>query len=169
MAAPCEKKVYFTCLRMLGNEQDAQDCAQETMLRAFRAFESFRGDASFSTWIIRIAMNCCNDFLRKQKNVVSLDGLQEETGYQEVDRGKGPYQQLEDKERMRLLHAAIRQLKEEYRQLIVLRDMQHFSYEEIADMLNLSLGTVKSRLNRARKELCEILRKHAELFPFRSV
>ena len=169
MAAPCEKKVYFTCLRMLGNEQDAQDCAQETMLRAFRAFESFRGDASFSTWIIRIAMNCCNDFLRKQKNGVSLEGLQEETGYQEVDRGKGPYQQLEDKERMRLLHAAIRQLKEEYRQLIVLRDMQHFSYEEIADMLNLSLGTVKSRLNRARKELCESLRKHAELFPFRSV
>lgn len=169
MAAPCEKQVYFTCLRMLGNQQDAQDCAQEAMLRAFRAFDSFRGEASFSTWIIRIAMNCCNDFLRKQKNVVSLDGIQEESGFEAVDRAAGPYQQLESKERMRLLHAALKQMKDEYRQLIILRDMQGFSYEELAEMLNLSLGTVKSRLNRARKELSEILQKHAELFPFQSV
>lgn len=154
---------------MLGNQQDAQDCAQETMLRAFRAFDSFRGEAAFGTWIIRIAINCCNDFLRKQKNVVSLDGLQEDAGFEAVDRGKGPYQTLEDKERMRLLHAALKQLKSEYRQLIVLRDMQGFSYEELAEALNLNLGTVKSRLSRARKELSEILQKHAELFPFTNV
>ncbi|MBR6752730.1 MAG: sigma-70 family RNA polymerase sigma factor [Clostridia bacterium] len=169
LAAPCEKQVYFTCLRMLGNQQDAEDCAQEAMLRAFHSFDSFRGDAAFSTWIIRIAMNCCNDFLRKQKNVVSLDGIQEESGFEAVDRAAGPYQQLESKERMRLLHAALKQLKEDYRQLIVLRDMQGFSYEELADTLKLSLGTVKSRLNRARKELSEILQKHAELFPFQNV
>lgn len=169
MAAPCEKQVYFTCLRMLGNEQDAQDCAQETMLKAFRSFDSFRGDSAFATWIIRIAMNCCNDFLRSKKNVVSLDGLQEDAGFEAVDRGKGPYQQLEQKERMRLLHAALKQMKDEYRQLIVLRDMQGMSYEEIAEALSLSLGTVKSRLNRARNELAKILHKHAELFPFRSV
>ena len=169
MAAPCEKQVYFTCLRMLGNEQDAQDCAQEAMLKAFRSFDSFRGDSAFATWIIRIAMNCCNDFLRSKKNVVSLDGLQEDAGFEAVDRGKGPYQQLEQKERMRLLHAALKQMKDEYRQLIVLRDMQGMSYEEIAEALSLSLGTVKSRLNRARNELAKILQKHAELFPFRSV
>ena len=135
----------------------------------FSLFCSFRGDAAFSTWIIRIAMNCCNDFLRKQKNVVSLDGIQEESGFEAVDRAAGPYQQLESKERMRLLHAALKQLNEDYRQLIVLRDMQGFSYEELADTLKLSLGTVKSRLNRARKELSEILQKHAELFPFQNV
>ncbi len=169
LAAPCEKQVYFTCLRMVGNEQDAQDCAQEAMLRAFRAFDSFREQSSFSTWMIRIAMNCCTDFLRKKKNTVSLDGMQEDTGFEAVDPRHGPYQQLEQKERMRLLYAALGQLKEEYRQIIVYRDMQNLSYEEIADALNLSLGTVKSRINRARKELCEILRENAELFPFGSV
>lgn len=139
------------------------------MLRAFRSFDSFRGNAAFSTWIIRIAMNCCNDFLRKQKNVISLDSMQGESGFEAVDRAAGPYQQLENRERMRLLHAALKQLKDEYRQLIVLRDMQGFSYEELAETLSLSLGTVKSRLNRARKELSEILQKHAELFPFQNV
>ncbi|MBQ4639049.1 MAG: sigma-70 family RNA polymerase sigma factor [Clostridia bacterium] len=161
--------MYFMCLRMLGNDQDAQDCVQEAMLRAFRAFDSFRGDSAFSTWLIRIAMNCCNDFLRSKKNVLSLDGLQADAGFEPVDRGKGTYQQLEQKERIRLLHAALKQLKDEYRQLIVLRDMQGMSYEELAETLNLSLGTVKSRLNRARNELSKILQDHAELFPFRSV
>lgn len=168
MACACEKQVYFTCLRMLGNQQDAEDCAQEAMLRAYRAFDSFRGDAAFSTWIIRIAMNCCNDYLRRQKNVLSLDEMQE-TGFEARDASSGPYGQLEDKERMRLLHQALRQLKEEYRRLIVLRDMQGFSYEELAETLNLNLGTVKSRLSRARKELCEILLENAELFPSESV
>lgn len=169
MAAACEKRVYFTCLRMLGQEEDARDCAQETMLRAFRAFDSFRGEASFSTWIIRIAMNCCNDFLRKQKNIVSLEEMQTETGYEAVDPASGPYQQLEEKERMRLLHDGLKKMKPEFREVIVLRDMQGFSYEELAESLHLSLGTVKSRLNRARKELCEILSEHLELFPFESV
>lgn len=154
---------------MLGHEQDAQDCAQETMLRAFRAFDNFRGDSSFSTWIIRIAINCCNDFLRKKKDVISLNSMQEDTGFEATDPGKGPYRQLEEKERMRLLHAAIGRLKEEYRQVIVLRDMQQLSYEEIAQVLKISLGTVKSRMNRARKELCEILSEHRELFPFSDV
>ncbi len=161
--------MYFTCLRMLGNRQDAEDCAQEAMVRAFRAFDDFRGEAAFSTWIVRIAINACNDFLRKQKNIVSLDALQAEGGFEAVDRAKGPYQQLEDKERMQLLHEALRHLKEEYRQLIVLRDMQGFSYEELSDVLHISMGTVKSRLNRARHELCKILSEHAELFPHRSV
>lgn len=154
---------------MLGHEQDAQDCAQETMLRAYRAFDHFRGDSSFSTWIIRIAVNCCNDFLRRKKEVISLNSMQEDTGFEAVDRAKGPYQQLEENERMRLLQEAIGQLKEEYRQVIVLRDMQQFSYEEIGQMLHLSLGTVKSRINRARKELCEILSVHGELFPVSNV
>ncbi len=169
MAAACEKQGDFTCLRMLGHEEDAKDCAQEAMLRAFRAFDSFRGEAAFSTWIIRIAMNCCNDFLRKRKEIVSLETMQEETGYEAVDKAAGPYQQLEQKERLRLLHAALQKIKPEFRQLIVLRDMQGFSYEELAETLNLSLGTVKSRLNRARTELCEILQENAELFPFGSV
>ena len=154
---------------MLGHEQDAQDCAQETMLRAYRAFDHFRGDSSFSTWIIRIAINCCNDFLRKKKEVMSLETMQEETGFETADKAAGPYQQLEQKERMRLLHGALQKIKPEYRQLIVLRDMQGFSYEELAETLNLSLGTVKSRLSRARNELCEILKENAELFPFGSV
>lgn len=154
---------------MLGNEQDAQDCAQEAMLRAFQAFDAFRGDAAFSTWLVRIAMNCCRDFLRKQKDVLSLEAMGEATGFEAADRGSGPYQQLEERERLRLLRAAFQKIKPEYRQLIVLRDMQGLSYEELAEAADLSLGTVKSRLNRARKELCKILSEHGELFPFENV
>ena len=81
LAAEHERKVYAACYHMMGNQEDAMDCAQETMLRAFRAFDSFRRDAQFSTWITRIAMNVCVDELRKRKEALSLEKMQEETGF----------------------------------------------------------------------------------------
>ena len=169
LAAESERKVYAACYHMMGNREDALDCAQETMLRAFRAFESFRRDAHFSTWITRIAMNVCTDALRKRRDVYSLDAMREETGYDVADERKNVYAALEEKERKRLLREALSQLPPDMRQMIVLRDMQGMSYDEMAEVLDMPLGTVKSRLNRAREKLCVILKKSSELFSSRSV
>lgn len=169
LAAEHERKVYVACFHMMGNREDALDCAQETMLRAFRAFESFRRDAQFSTWITKIAMNVCVDALRKRRDALSLDALREETGYDVADEGKNAYAALEEKERKRLLQEALSQIPADMRQMIVLRDMQGMSYDEIAEALDMPLGTVKSRLNRAREKLCVILKKSSELFSSRSV
>ena len=169
LAAECERQVYAACYHMMGNREDALDCAQETMLRAYRAFDSFRRDAHFSTWITRIAMNVCTDELRKRKNTFSLDEMREETGFDIQDESPGAYAQLEEKERMRLLRDGMNSLVPEARQLIVMRDVQGMRYEEIADALELPLGTVKSRINRAREKLSAILRKTSELFSSESV
>jgi len=169
LAAREEKRVYAACYHMMGNREDAMDCAQETMLRAFRAFSSFRGDAAFGTWITRIAMNVCTDELRKRRDAVSLDAMREDKGFEIRDESPGAYARLEQKERMRLLREGMALLPEDMRRMIVLRDVQGRSYEEIARILELSLGTVKSRISRAREKLALILRKSSELFSDRSV
>ena len=169
LAGESERQVYAVCYHMMGSREDAQDCAQETMLRAFKAFGSFRRDASFSSWITRIAMNVCTDALRKRRSVVSLDAMREETNFDLPDAAPTAYARLEQKERMRLLREGLDELPEEMRQIIVLRDMRGMSYEEIADTLELPLGTVKSRVSRAREKLSGILQKSSELFSSHSV
>lgn len=169
LAAENERQVYSVCFHMMGNREDAQDCAQETMLRAFRAFGSFRQDASFSTWITRIAMNVCTDALRKRRDAVSLDALREDQGFDVSDAAPTAYARLEEKERLRLLKEGLSLLPPDMRQMIVLRDMQGKSYEEIGEILNVPLGTVKSRVSRAREKLSMILKKSSELFSSPSV
>ena len=169
LASEEERRVYAVCFHMMGSREDAEDCAQETMLRAFRAFSSFRRDAAFSTWITRIAMNVCVDALRKRKDALSLDALQEEQGFDVRDESPGVYAQLEQKERMRLLREGLQSLPPDMRKVIVLRDVQGRDYEEIAGILDLPQGTVKSRISRARNKLCEILKKSSELFSSQSV
>ena len=169
LAAQAEKQVYTTCLHMMGNAQDAMDCAQETMLRAYRSFSSFRKEARFSTWITRIAMNVCSDELRRRRPAVSLDQMREEAGFDPPSKEKSPYAQLEEKERLALLRKALGELPEDVRQLIVLRDIKGLSYDEIAAILSLPLGTVKSRISRARDKLAEKLKQSAELFSSTSV
>ena len=169
LAGESERQVYAVCYHMMGSREDAQDCAQETMLRAFKAFGSFRRDASFSTWITRIAMNVCTDALRKRRPAASLDAMREETNFDLPDAAPTAYARLEQKERMRLLREGLDELPEEMRQIIVLRDMRGMSYEEIAAVLEVPLGTVKSRVNRAREKLSGILQKSSELFSPHSV
>lgn len=164
LASECERQIYATCYHMMGNREDAQDCAQETMLRAFRAFESFRRDAQFSTWITKIAINVCVDAIRKRRDALSLDALREDSGFDVRDSSPGVYARLEEKERKRLLKEGLESLPSEMRQMIVLRDIEGMSYEEIAQILEMPLGTVKSRMNRAREKLGAILRKTSELF-----
>ncbi|HSK69726.1 MAG TPA: sigma-70 family RNA polymerase sigma factor [Candidatus Limnocylindria bacterium] len=163
MMLPHERQVYGVCLHMMGQAQDAEDCAQEAMLRAFRAFDSFRGDSSPSTWTYSIAVRVCLDALRKRKQVYSLDLLRE-GGFDVPDGAPDAYARLEDKERRRLLKAAIAELPPDFRAAQVLVDVQGLSYPEAAEALGLPLGTVKSRVHRARQALQQILLRDGELF-----
>ncbi len=164
LAGENERQVYAVCYHMMGCREDALDCAQETMLRAFRAFDSFRRDASFSTWITRIAMNVCTDALRRRRPAASLDQLREEQGLDVPDETPTAYARLEEKERLRLLREALSRLPEDARQMITLRDLRGMSYDEIAEILDIPLGTVKSRVSRAREKLSALLKQSSELF-----
>ena len=153
MAAEYERPIYLQCLRMMGNREDAQDCAQEALLRAFRAFDRFRDDASPKTWLYRIAYNTCIDELRRRRGVVSLDTLRE-GGFDVPDaKAERAYEQLEHKERCELVKQAMEQLPEDQRAALVLREFQQLSYEEIANALQQPEGTIKSRINRAREKV----------------
>lgn len=160
-----ERKMYAVALRMCANREDAQDCLQEAMLRVYRAIGSFKGESSFSTWLYRITMNTCLDELRRKKNKqsASLDDLLEE-GWAPADEHGSPEGHALRVETARALQQTIRELPEDMRAAIVLRDIQGYSYEEIARMLDVNVGTIKSRISRGREKLREKLRERPELF-----
>ena len=114
LVAPLEKKVYFTCLRMMGNREDAEDCAQEALLKAYGAFSTFRGEARFSTWLYTLMMRTCLDALRRRKDDVSLDALREE-GYEPAGEAAEAYLKLEQEERRAALIAALNTLPADFR------------------------------------------------------
>lgn len=160
-----ERKMYSICYRMCQNHEDAQDCLQEAMLRVYRAISGFKGQSSFSTWLYRVTMNSCLDELRKRKNKqsTSLDNLLE-SGWSPSDESDTPEHHAVASEKKRALHQAISELPEDMRSAIVLRDIEGFSYEEIADSLGINVGTIKSRISRGREKLREKIRKRPELF-----
>ena len=160
-----ESKMYAVALRMCKNREDAQDCLQDAMLRIYKALPTFKGQSSFSTWAYRITMNTCLDDLRRKKvrQAQSLDQMLE-VGWAPVDENNTAERHVENSELKRNLSKAIQTLPEEMRAAVVLRDVQGFSYEEIANMLSTNVGTVKSRISRGREKLREILSKNQELF-----
>lgn len=160
-----EKQMYAVAMRMCRNREDAQDCLQEAMLRTFRAIGSFKGQSSFSTWLYRITMNTCLDELRRRKNKksTSLDGLLD-VGWSPQDAGESPEKHAIMSETHAKLNAAIRELPDDMRAAIVLRDIHGLPYEEIAQALNVNVGTIKSRISRGREKLREKLGGNAELF-----
>lgn len=165
-----QKKIFNIAFRMLRNTEDASDIAQEVFLKAYKSISKFKETSSFSTWIYRIAVNTCIDEIRKRKKVVlySLDStIQSEDGElpaQWEDEGPRPDTIVENREMKSAVKKAVESLSEDHKTIIVLRDMDGFSYEEISELLDCSLGTVKSRINRARKALKDILLEQGELF-----
>ena len=153
-----ESKMYAVALRMCANREDAQDCLQDAMLRIYKALPSFKGQSSFSTWAYRITMNTCLDELRRKKirQAASLDQMLE-VGWSPVDEENSTERHADNQELKRNLSKAIQTLPEEMRAAVVLRDVQGFSYDEIASMLSTNVGTVKSRISRGREKLREIL------------
>lgn len=157
--------VFNICCRSLRNREDAYDISQEVFIKAFRAIKSFRFECSFSTWIYKITQNALKDFVAKnsrQKSVVLSDLTLDEDNEIAVDipdrdENSQPDISAERKEMIIEVRKAISELPELYREIIVLRDMEDYSYEEISELLGIGLGTVKSRINRARFQLKEIL------------
>jgi RNA polymerase sigma-70 factor (ECF subfamily) len=160
-----EKKVYNTVYRFFNNVEDAMDITQEIFIKVFTSLYGFRENSSFSTWLYRIAVNTCIDFLRKKKE--DMLPIKEEMAVGgEIKLGshtESPEEYVERRELKQALMKAINTLPEEQRMCVILRDIQGFSYTEISDILICSLGTIKSRLYRGRRALKEKL-KDPELF-----
>ena len=165
LMAAQEGRMYAVALRMCGHREDAQDCLQEAMLRVYRSISSFKGQSSFSTWVYRITMNTCLDELRrgKRRKASSLDE-RIDAGWAPVDDMDTPEHHAMRSEQRRALERAIQELPEDMRSAVVLRDIQGCSYDEIADVLDANVGTIKSRISRARAKLREILSAQMELF-----
>lgn len=165
-----EKKAINFTYRILNDMSDAQDATQEAFLRVFDKIDSFQGNSSFSTWFYTILNNICLDILRKrsrQADTISIgqtDSNDEEYELQIEDSSPGPYEQLQKKSAMETLEKALTQLSDEHRTVIVMRDLNGLEYEEISSILKVSLGTVKSRLSRARLALRKVLAENKELF-----
>ncbi len=159
-----ENKIYSLAFRMCGSADDAGDIAQEAFLAAWRGLPSFRGEAGFATWLYRLTSNAAIDYLRRQKKQrgdMSLDD--EELGLDAVDTGPGPQDAAERTEVRSAVAAGLQALSEDHRQVLVLREIQGLSYEEIAGVLEVDLGTVKSRISRARSALRKILLESGNL------
>lgn len=157
-----EKNVYNIALKMTGNSEDAADMTQEAFIKAYNSLESFRGDSKFSVWMYRITTNVCLDFLRSRsrKPTVSLSVEDDDGGETELDipdESQSPELLLERGLTRDAVRRGLAALPEDYRQILLLREIQGFSYEEIAAVLKLESGTVKSRIFRARKKLCAFL------------
>ena len=164
LVMPHEKMMYALAFRMCGNTEDAKDCLQDSMLRIFRALPNFRGESSLSTWFYRIVTNTCLDSHRRKKvrRAESLEALSEE-GWNPSDSAPGPQQMAENASLRRTLSKAIKDLSPEIRSAVVMRDIQGFSYEEISEVLQINIGTVKSRISRGREKLREYLYASGEL------
>ena len=166
-----QNKVYSLALRMVGNEEDARDMAQEAFIRAFNFLSGFRGDSKFSVWLYRLTSNICIDFLRSRskKQTVSMtwtDEDGEEAGELEIpDDTWSPEQQLERSLTRESVRRGLDSLSPQYREILLLREISGLSYEEIAKALNLEEGTVKSRIFRARKKLCDFLLREGNIPP----
>ncbi len=165
LVKPYERRVYVTALALLRNEADAQDVAQEAILKAFANLRQFRGEARFSTWLIQITVNEARMRQRKQhanlfEPIAESQDQDEEGAYTPrdfADWREIPSEALERSEVRALLVKALASLSQKYREVFLLRDVEQMSIEEAAEVLNISIASVKTRLLRARLMLRDLL------------
>ena len=163
---PLEQLVWRVCWHYTGNREAAEDCGQEAMIRIWRNLGNYRGECALESWVYRIAANCCMDWLRKKKRdkSVSMEPLREQ-GFDPADPAPGTEEQVVAKDERQRLREAIALLPEEQREALIMTQLERIPYEEAAKALGVSEGTVKSRVNRAKARLKEILSKERELSP----
>lgn len=149
-----DSRVYYICLEITKNTADAEDAAQESFIKAYGYLGRFRGDSAFSTWMYSIARNSALDVIRRRKETVNIDEQAELPGETlEFD----PEGSAVSKESANTLKKLILALPEDFRQVLILREIEGCQYSEIAEMLGIGEGTVKSRLSRARSKLREAI------------
>ena len=162
MVVKHKDKLFNMVYWFLGDYQEANDCSQEIFIKVFKSIKKFRSESSFSTWLYRIAINTCKNRLKSsayrwKKKTVPLENPESSKdgniSYKIQNNSPSPANELEKKERLMMIQKAINELPQEQNRVIVLRDIQGLSYQEISDITGLNLGTVKSRLARARLEL----------------
>lgn len=157
-----EKQVYHQALRLLANPEDAADVTQEVFLKVWRSLPAFQGDSSFATWLYRLTDNAAIDLLRREKKRrgdASLDDEEYQWDSTLADPDSSPEKKLERQELRRSVAEGLKKLSEEHRRVLVLREINGLSYEEIAGILDLTAGTVKSRIARARTALAKLLKE----------
>ncbi len=153
-----EKRVYNTAYRFMGNEADAFDMAQESLIKIYKRLSSFKRQSSFASWVYRITVNTCLDGLRKRKKApVSIESSIENGASYEDKSIVTPEEYTLSIEKRENIQSAINTLSDEHKSVIILRDVNGFSYEEISGLLDISIGTVKSRINRGREKLKALL------------
>lgn len=154
-----QNRVYALCFQLTDSHSDAQDLAQEAFVKAYGSLKGFRNEADFGTWLHRITVNLWINIKRRRKNEISLDATIKtadgELHLEVASDMETPEEALERREFNYLVKSAFQELSEEHRTVLVLREMQGYNYDEIAGIMNCSLGTVKSRINRARRQLKE--------------
>jgi RNA polymerase sigma-70 factor (ECF subfamily) len=154
------RKVFNLAYKFVGRHDEAEDLTQDIFLKIFRALHTFDRRANFQTWLISISRNLCIDHyrsVRKERETMARDV--DAADLMPVSRDRGPHGELEQLDLRHLIRQALAELPEALREAVVLRDLQEFSYQEIADKLRLPEGTVKSRINRGRLELARQLRR----------
>ena len=160
LVTPHEQMLWRVCWHYTHHQEDAADCLQEAMLKAWRAIGSYRGECTLSSWLYRIAATVCLDFLRKQKRLPeteSADELAEDEGFTPVDDSPTPDEAVIRAESADHIRAAIDALPADMRTAIILYALQGMPYEEIAELKRTSVGTVKSRISRARQKIAKFL------------
>lgn len=146
-----QDRVYNLAYRITGNHEDAADAAQDAFVRAYQALPRFRGESSLSTWLHRIATNAALDLVRRRPDVPPVELPADQPAHDD------PAAEVHSREVNRRVHAAVGRLPAEYRVVVVLRDFQGLAYEEIAKVLQIPVGTVRSRLSRGREALRGLL------------
>lgn len=152
-----QDRLFNTVFHVVGHAEDARDIVQEALVQAFIKLETFRRESQFYTWLYRIAFNTAVSHRRRRRPTVSMDRVMEAANLEPQSDDNDPADNLEQKERCRQVRDAIARLGEDYRAVIVLREIEGCCYETIADVLDLPVGTVRSRLHRARVQLKEHL------------
>lgn len=156
-----QDRIHRTLVHVLGSTEDAQDVAQDAFVHAYQKLSSFRGQSAFYSWLFRIALNTAATHRRRNyRRMISVEAAREGAGYEPVDgrMDSQPSHPLEQSEQQKLVRDALAELQEEYRTALVLKEMEGLKYEEIAELVGCPIGTVRSRIHRARSELREKLR-----------
>jgi RNA polymerase sigma-70 factor (ECF subfamily) len=160
-----QDRLYTTVYRLVDNADDALDVVQEAFLHAYQSLGSFKGDALFFTWLHRIGVNTAISLKRKKRVMVRIDAVHNgETAIEPFDPSdlSRPGHAIEQSEQERHIQQALARLSPEHRAVLVMKDMEEMKYEEIAQVLGVPIGTIRSRLHRARLELREILEQSEE-------